>query len=369
MSPSKGAGATIREVAEHANVSPMSVSNYLNGRYNLMREETRERIRSAVAELGYRPRQQARAFRQRKDFSVGMMVVDPSPNFLVEPFIGHVVTGLSSELATRGYACLLQGVPSCDGNEAAIENLSRCDAICLFPSGPDEARARLFGAVSALGRPMVLIEERPDRIAGDCAVVRQDDAGGAETLAAHLLGLGARDFLYVTPSPVWPANVARREAYERIFAKRAERVHFTTLQCGFGNFDEVHRAVDAWLEQGGRCDAMLGNNDHIGIAILKALSERGLQVPADMLVTGFGGFELWNYSHPRLTTVVCPAYDLGRVAARALLQRLQEGSFTQSEWVLPVALRLGESTPATPLLKSRRRRPGAPGPRQSGRSD
>lgn len=354
MNSSKGAGATIRQVAEHARVSPMSVSNYLNGRFNLMRDETRERIGKAVAELEYRPRHQARAFRQRKDFSVGMMVVDPSPNFLVEPFIGHVVTGLSTELATSGYACLLQGVPSCDGNEAAIENLSRCDAICLFPSGPDEARARLFGALSALGRPLVMIEEQADRIGGDCAVVRQDDADGAETLAAHLLGLGARDFLYVTPSPVWPANLARREAFETIFANCAEQARFSTLRCGFGNFDEVHRAVDEWLEQGGQCDAILGNNDHIGIAVLKALSERGVQVPADMLVTGFGGFELWNYSHPRLTTVVCPAYDLGRIAARALLERLRDGSFSRSEWVLPVTLRLGESTPAAPRLRNGR---------------
>lgn len=342
--PTKRANPTIRDVAREARVSPMSVSNFINGRLHLMREATRLRIEVAIEKLGYRPSAQARGFRQGKDYSVGMIVVDPSPNFLVEPFIGHVVTGLSTELAARGYACLLQGMRDCRLDDATLQNFARSDALCLFPSGPAPLRRRLSSQLSSLGIPLVLIEENQVLAEPDVAFVRQDDAAGAIMLLRHLLDLGGRNFLYVAPQPTWPANVAREAAYRSLLRAEPCQTNFSTLTCGFGNFSEVQEAIEEWLDAGGRCDVILGNNDHIGIAILKTLAARGIRVPEDVMVTGFGAFELWNYSSPLLTTIASPAHKMGQHAARALLDRLGQGTFSQREWILPMSLRIGGST-------------------------
>jgi LacI family transcriptional regulator len=342
--PNKRANPTIRDVAQQARVSPMSVSNFINGRLHLMREATRLRIEEAIESLGYRPSAQARGFRQGKDYSVGMIVVDPSPNFLVEPFIGHVVTGLSTELAAQGYACLLQGMRDCRLDDETLQNFARSDALCLFPSGPAPLRKRLSTQLSKLGIPLVLIEENQPLAEQDIAFVRQDDAAGATMLLRHVLDLGARTFLYVAPQPTWPSNVARETTYRSLLRDEAGHTNFSMLTCGFGNFSEVQEAIEAWLDGGGRCDVILGNNDHIGIAILKTLAARGIRVPDDIMVTGFGAFELWNYSSPLLTTVASPAHKIGQRAARALLDRLGQGSFSQREWILPMSFRAGGST-------------------------
>jgi LacI family transcriptional regulator len=342
--PKKRNSPTIRDVARHAGVSPMSVSNFLNGRLHLMRDDTRARIEVAIKHLGYRPSSQARGFRQGKDYTVGMIVVDPSPNFLVEPFIGHVVTGLSTELSAQGYACLLQGVRNSRLDDATLHTFARSDALCLFPSGPAPQRRRLIAKLASFGIPLVLIEDTVPSDIEDIVCVRQDDAGGAKMLMRHLLDLGARRFLYAAPEPVWPANVARETMFRRMVRKLGSKASFARLDCGFGNFAEVQEALERWLDAGGRCDAILANNDHIGIAVLKALDARGIAVPDDMMVTGFGAFELWNYSSPLLTTVASPAHALGQCAARALLDRLARGSFAQREWVLPMSFRSGETT-------------------------
>lgn len=346
---SRRSGTTIRDVAKQAGVSPMSVSNFLNGRLDRMREETRQRIAIAIEAAGYRPNPQARGLRQGKDYSVGMIVVDPSPNFLVEPFIGHIVTGLSSELASKGYACLLQGLQSCDANERTLANFARSDALCVFPSGPAAKRERFYTMLSSLHIPLVLIEESRVSPDSDIAVVRQDDAMGAILLIEHLLPLGARSFLYMRPAPEWPANKAREATFRAKLRKPRAGCKFETLSCGYGNFEEVCRTLHAWFDAGGRCDAILANNDHIGIAALRVLSERSIRVPDNMMVTGFGGFELWNYSSPHLTTITSPAYRVGQLAARSLLDRLMSGRFGQREWVLPVTFKLGETTVASPF--------------------
>jgi LacI family transcriptional regulator len=63
-----------------------------------------------------------------------------------------------------------------------------------------------------------------------------------------------------------------------------------------------------------------------------------------MLIAGFNGFDVWRYTSPTMTTVVSPAYEMGRQAGELLIQRLRTGSFSKRNLVLPVHLQPGEST-------------------------
>jgi LacI family transcriptional regulator len=67
-------------------------------------------------------------------------------------------------------------------------------------------------------------------------------------------------------------------------------------------------------------------------------------VPKDLIVAGFNGFDVWRFTTPTLTTVVSPAYEMGRHAGELLIGRLQNGEFAKRRVVLPVRLQIGEST-------------------------
>jgi LacI family transcriptional regulator len=67
-------------------------------------------------------------------------------------------------------------------------------------------------------------------------------------------------------------------------------------------------------------------------------------VPKDLMIAGFNGFDVWRYTTPTLTTVLSPAYELGRYAGELLIHRLRSGDFPKRSIVLPVSLQIGEST-------------------------
>ena len=84
--------------------------------------------------------------------------------------------------------------------------------------------------------------------------------------------------------------------------------------------------------------------DSMGVAALKACESMSVEVPKRLIVTGFNGFDQWRYTRPTLTTVVSPAYEMGRHAGNILVQRLRDGRFRQRNVVFPVTLSPGEST-------------------------
>src|SRR5262249_49380748 len=101
---------TLRQVAALAKVSAMTVSNFMNGRFQAMSEETRTRIAETVAKLNYRPHSAGRGLRTSAGLLIGMIVVDESPAFLTDPFITQVISGLSNHLNQHGYGLVLQGL-------------------------------------------------------------------------------------------------------------------------------------------------------------------------------------------------------------------------------------------------------------------
>lgn len=99
----------------------------------------------------------------------------------------------------------------------------------------------------------------------------------------------------------------------------------------------MQSAVARYLETHPLPEAIVGGNDSIATAAMLHLFDKGLRVPDDVRVVGFNGFEAHRYSRPRLTTVLSVPYELGERAGRAMLQRLENGSFEVSEYILPVA--------------------------------
>ena len=76
----------------------------------------------------------------------------------------------------------------------------------------------------------------------------------------------------------------------------------------------------------------------MGIAAMRLLADKGLNVPEDVFVSGFNAFQFRSYTEPRLTSVISPAYDMGARAGSELLQRLTVGVFADPEIVLPTCL-------------------------------
>ena len=321
----------------------MTVSNFINDKFQFMSDATRQRVAAAVADLNYRPDTAGRSLRSARHKSVGMIVVDESPLYLSDGSTTQVVSGLGNALNAESYTLQLEGLRAHDLQDSSLLRLVRTDGTCVLLSGKPAQRRAMLASVESLNQPLVVFYERFGDEVHDLCSVHQDDRRGGILLAEHLIQRGARRIMIVKMVlNRWHSVDERVRGIHSVAGKRGAQVEI--VACGGGAFSEVQAAVGAAITQGGLPDAIMAVTDQIGIATLKLLKTKGHRVPEQVMVTGFNAFEFWQFSDPVLTTVRSPGYELGQVAGREMVHRLQTGAFSQRAIKLPVELVEGETT-------------------------
>ncbi len=331
-----GGRATLRDVALAARTTPMTVSNVINGRKGQVGAEMIERVLAACQRLDYRPHANARQLRTNRRMTVGVIIVDPSAHYLSDPFTAAMLAGLNDVLLVAGYSIVLQGASPAHLASLPLLRRIESDGICLLTSGTAEQRYQTIEQVAALGQPLVLIQdELPGDIADACSLIQDDTGGGAE-IARHLFNRSSKHAVMLLPSVSWAAMERREAGVRSVLSTMARPPAFHVVRCGDEGFDDTQAAFALHVEMHGLPDVVIGGNDRMAIAAMKFLQTLGRAVPADVRVTGFNGFDFWRYASPELTTVFSPAFQLGAESARALLRRLEVGSFPWRKRTLPV---------------------------------
>ena len=334
--PQPGATVTLRDVAQAARTTPMTVSNVINGRKGQVGAKMIARVLAACERLEYRPHANARQLRTNRRMTVGVIIVDPSAHYLSDPFTAAMLAGLNDVLQVAGYSIVLQGASLADLASLPLLRRIESDGICLLTSGSAEQRRQTIAQVAALGQPLVLIQdELPDSIHDGCCLL-QDDAGGGAEIARHLFRRACRHAVMLLPSVSWAAMERREAGVRTVLDTMAHPPAFHVVHCGDEGFDDTQAAFALHVEKHGLPDVVIGGNDRMAIAAMKFVQARGGAVPADVRITGFNGFDFWRYASPELTTVFSPAFQLGEESARALLKRLETGSFPWRRRALPV---------------------------------
>lgn len=340
--PAGRRSTTLQDVAIAAGVSLMTVSNVVNGKSNAVGENTRLRVEREIKRLNYRPHASGRSLRLAHQWSVGMIIIHESDSFLADPFVTQVVAGLNKEMSSNGYGLYLQGIRKDDLESSVLIKNAGTDGLCAFYYGSPRERRAIADTLAALGQPLILIQESLGFPGKDICCIREDDYEGGRMLAQHLVAKGARRFVVLEPSLAWPALSERRRGILSVL-KDLSGASVTTVTCDNGEFASTQAALAAHLNAHELPHAIMAN-DHIAIAAMKLLAKRGISVPKDVLVTGFNGFEFWQYTDPMLTTIRSPAFEMGRRAGREMVHRLEHGKFSAAKIVLPVALQEGGST-------------------------
>ena len=321
----------------------MTVSNFINDKFQYMSEATRHRVAAAVADLNYRPDTAGRSLRSARHKSIGMIVVDESPLYLSDGSTTQVVSGLGNALNADGYTLQLEGLRAADLEGSSLLRLVRTDGICVLLSGKPALRRSMLASVARLSQPMMVFYESISNGFDDLCCVRQNDRQGGGLLAEHVLERGARRIMIVKEvRNQWHSVDERVRGIRTLAGKRGGRVEI--IGCGGGSFSEVQTAVGDAIAESGLPDAIMAMTDQIGIATLKLLKSEGIEVPGQVMVTGYNGFEFWQLSDPVLTTVRSPGYELGQAAGREIIDRLETGAFSKRTIKLPVELVVGETT-------------------------
>ena len=340
----KSKRTTLRDIAEYTNVSLMTVSNVVNGKFEFVGDDTREKIQAAIKKLNYIPSATSRKLRSSQEYSIGMVIMDDEPTFLVNPFINHLVAGLSNYLSGNNYSLTVQGIPPDDFEISSIFSVAGTDALCAILCGSESARKKNIQFLLRLQQPVVIFQDtlvtHSNRT--NIAVINQDDQHGGHLIASHVLSKGAKKLLFVQPLMEWPA-VERRKAGIMTAVSESKNSSCEIVRCEESSFTAIQSAIHGYFSRSRQPDAILGATDDMGIAALRYCQDAGYSVPKEIMITGFNGFEARNYTNPSLTTVKSPAYEMGQYAGSLILNRLKSDRFSKKETLYPVSLLQGGS--------------------------
>jgi LacI family transcriptional regulator len=306
---------TLREVAEMAGVSAMTVSRVINGAAGV-RDDTRRRVEEVIAALDYVPNRIARGLLSSRTGILGLIVPD-----LVNPFFTLVVRGAETVARRAGYRVLL-----CNSEADLALELQyvddmvshRIEGLLIAPVG-DRSRANLL-SLARRAFPLVLIDRSVDRL--DCDLVQADSAAGAREMVEHLIAVGHRRIAFIKGSDDMSTSRDRLQGYQHALDAaaidfRPELVFVTTVDRIGG-----YRAMQQVLRIEPRPTAVFAVNNMTALGAVQALREQGLAVPDDMALVCFDDVEHLAVLSPFLTVMDQPAEPLGTIAAQLLLERL-----------------------------------------------
>lgn len=335
---------TLKDVADLAGVSPMTVSNVVNGRHKGYNDDTRDKVLWAIRSTNYHPDIAARSLRTDRRMAIGMLVVQQAQLFLSDPYITNLLEGLCAGLNQHGYSMVLQGLTASQCAQSSLVQQRLSDGLCVLMSAPFDPESALARTLTSLGQPVVLFQQDLAGTHEDICVLRQDDAEGARMLCAHLVERGARKIVMILPQPEWPAMKARLAGVQQYLASSSHDVSLTVLN----SIDETPAATEGVLaghmSSSVDFDTVIAGNDQMAVSVLRMLGRRGISVPGAVRVAGFNGFSFLDFLETRLTTVRSPAFKLGNLGAQHIIRHIEHGKFETSKVILPVEFVAGATT-------------------------
>ena len=311
---------TMQDVARHAGVSPMTVSNVIN-EHPHVRESTRQRVLASIAELGYHVNTAARTLRQGRTGVVCLAVPE-----IDRPYFGHLASLLIDRAAARGFELVVEQTEASRDRELdaiARSRLRNYDGLILSAVQLHDDDAILLRG----DYPTVILGERAFSEPLDHVVMANED--GARLAAAHLIDQGcARVAMlggYHSGVGAVDVSTLRTRGFEEGLRGRGIDPAAAVIRSSDFSFEGARAATTALLAEIPELDGLFCATDVIAIGAIRALADAGRRVPHDVKVVGFDDVPLAAYVTPSLTSVAPDHAAMADAAISLLIDRI-EGS-------------------------------------------
>jgi LacI family transcriptional regulator len=313
--------ATLQSIADALDVSKSTVQQALNGAGNLSPERRRQ-VRELAESLGYRPNAVARALSTGRTGQIGAIV--PS---LGNEWDAELAEGIEGAMRHVD-RCLLLGC--CHNDDQRRQQLlqkfldNRVDGLLVVPP-QDPEPPETFPRLREVGVPTVFLARRPTDPRADC--VLPDHHAGGYLAGAHLARLGRRRIAYLHhPGLDYQTRPERGEGCAQALHDYGlgDLLRIPLCPCEDGGWvTSGYRSVRRFLESGEPIDGLFVFNDLLAAEALSAIRDCGLRVPQDLAVVGFNDERAAAFYDPPLTSVNPRLGEVGALAVRLLLQRLE----------------------------------------------
>jgi LacI family transcriptional regulator len=336
------AKATLKQIAKELGVSVSTVSKALNDSPEIS-EQTKVKIKEYAKLKNYKPNVIGLNLKNRKTKTIGVII----PNIL-NSFFAKVFSGIEKVADKKGY-----NVITCISNESlekeihTLEMLSNGTIDGFILSVSQEAQKLQdyshFSAIINDGTPIVMFDRIADEVECDKVVV--DDFDSALNSTQHLINLGCKNIALISSVDNLSVGKLRADGYLKALADNNIPVNEKII-LRTDSEDDMKAKIDAIFDN--RIDAIFALDENDSVAALRVSLKKGYKVPEDISIIGFAdGILASRRLSPSLTTVSQHGIEIGEVAAKQLIKRLEEKEDETSDYetiVIKTKLKEREST-------------------------
>jgi LacI family transcriptional regulator len=326
---------TIKDVAERAGVSAMTVSRVLNERPDVS-DKTRQLVKDVIEELGYSPNMAARGLKGRSRtlgvVAMGIEYYGPS----------RTLASIERRANELGLSLLLSLIadPEIDNGEDTLVHLLSHQAEGILWAVPEigDNREWFCERIQSINTPVVFLNMEPRPQLSMSAV---DNFYGGKLATEHLAEQGYQHIGIVTGPLTWWEARKRLEGWRAVLIEKNMDADIDAL-ISYGDWSPVsgEAGLLQLLGQVSSLDAVFASNDQMALGVLKAAKEVGLRVPEDLAVVGFDSIPESAFFSPPLTTVKQGLSEMGSTTVNMLNQLIEAKDIGEevpplTKWITP----------------------------------
>jgi len=336
------AKATLKQIAKELGVSVSTVSKALNDSPEIS-EQTKVKIKEYAKLKNYKPNVIGLNLKNRKTKTIGVII----PNIL-NSFFAKVFSGIEKVADKKGY-----NVITCISNESlekevhTLEMLSNGTIDGFILSVSEEAQKLQeyshFSEIINDGTPIVMFDRIAEGVECDKVVV--DDFDSALNSTQHLINLGCKNIALISSVDNLSVGKLRADGYLKALKDNNIPVNEKII-LRTDSEEDMKAKIDTLFDN--KIDAIFALDENDSVAALRVSLKKGYKVPEDISIIGFAdGILASRRLSPSLTTVSQHGIEIGEVAAKRLIKRLEETEEETSDYetiVIKTVLKEREST-------------------------
>ncbi|NUQ37453.1 MAG: LacI family DNA-binding transcriptional regulator [Caldilineales bacterium] len=307
--------ATIKDIAERTGKSVTTVSRALHG-YDDVSAQTKALVRQVAEELGYEPNRLAQRLQKQRSDTIGLILPTFGPRFS-DPFFSEFLAGVGNRAARDGFDLLVSTqAPGPNELQAYRRKVQgrQVDGFIIVRTRRQDERIEYLRRAKA---PFVAFGRTEGVL--DFPFVDEDGVLGMRLVADHLVSLGGRHFAYLTPPQELMFAHYRLEGLRQGLLAHDIPLRPTDIIAGDLTQRGGFRDAGSLLDRAARPQAIVAGNDLMALGAMSAAQSRGLIVGQDIAITGFDDIPMAEHSHPPLTTLHQPIYEIGAMLVDMLL--------------------------------------------------
>jgi LacI family transcriptional regulator len=329
--------ATLLDIAKKLNISIATVSRALNDRPGVG-SDLRQRVLDTAIELGFVPNMAARSLVTSRTQTVGFVIHPFDHPFSSDPFYFPILMAIEVELVTHDYHIMLTSLNSDSPINLRMVDQSRVDGLILV--GPNLNPQFVTSNITS-GFPVVLVDNKPGHRKANTILC--DDGGGAYEAATHLIGHGHTRIAHIGGPLDWISSRHRYAGYcaamrDAGLEANCRAVHKESTTTATGE-----KAAAELLDSAEPPTAIFAANDSMALGAARAAAARGLTIPGDLALIGFDNISAAEHFSPPLTTIRIFKEQMGKLAARRILELINDPGMPPVETSVSTELVLRQS--------------------------